>query len=403
MKHALRMFAAALVLAATWAGASHAQGTSAADSSAAAAATAGATAATPPPAYTPPPPISTSPDFPRGRFNGVLFIDYYYNVTGDPKHRYNSSGADSTPVSLDGSFGAGAQPKLIGRDLNGLLLRRAYFTYDNDLSIKYAVRFRLEADSKSLTSDSKIGVNVKAAYVQIKNVYTRAHLFAGMTNSPMWENPEEFWGYRSVEKTISDFRGLASSVDLGLQLKGSVDAAKRVGYNAMLGTGTGQKVEDNRYKRAYLAVPLRPLENLIVEPYADYEWAAGGKDKATYKLFAGYELRRAVIGGEIVDRVAHQTGSPNKEPFGFSLFGRWMPRPEVAAFARYDHWKPDDRAPNRIDTELWIAGLDWQPHKDVHIMPNVLTTRYFAKGTMTAPAHHDTQARVTLYWKFSKP
>jgi hypothetical protein len=355
------------------------------------------------PGTTSPPPVSTPPDFPRGRFSGVVFIDAYYNVAGDPKHRYNSSGADSTPVGIDGSFGAGSQPKLIGKDLNGLLLRRAYLTYDNDLSAKYAVRFRLEADSKSLTSDSKIGVNVKAAYVQVKNVFTRASLFVGMTNNPMWENAEEAWGYRSVEKTLADFRGLASSVDMGVQLKGALDAGKRIGYNAMLGTGAGQKVEDNRYKRTYLSFPLRPIENLSLEPFVDYEWAAGNKDKATYKLFAGYELKRAAIGAEIVDRLAHETGKPNKEPFGLSLFGRWMPRPEIAAFARYDRWQPDTRAADRIDSELWIAGLDWQPYKDVHIMPNVLTTQYFAKGNLVAPPHHDMQARVTLYWKFSKP
>jgi hypothetical protein len=36
-------------------------------------------------------------------------------------------------------------------------------------------------------------------------------------------------------------------------------------------------------------------------------------------------------------------------------------------------------------------------------MPNVVQMQYKAQGTAVAPAHHDTQARLTFYYKFSKP
>jgi len=39
----------------------------------------------------------------------------------------------------------------------------------------------------------------------------------------------------------------------------------------------------------------------------------------------------------------------------------------------------------------------------VHVMPNVELTQYHSRGTALAPAHHDLQARVTFYWRFSKP
>ena len=132
-----------------------------------------------------PPTPATPPDFPRGRISGYLFGDLYYNVNGDPNHVYNAAGVDAGNVSVDG-----VRP--ITQDLNGLLVRRIYFQLDNDLSIKYATRFRIEMDSRALTSDGKIGAFVKNAYLQAKSVLPRADFFFGMINTPTWENSEEF-------------------------------------------------------------------------------------------------------------------------------------------------------------------------------------------------------------------
>lgn len=353
-----------------------------------------------------PPPTQvteSASDFPRGRVSGLVFGDLYYNVTGDPAHDYNAAGADTARASIDGVPFPNGQPRVIGRDLNGLLIRRIYFQVDNDLSIRVATRFRLEADSRELTSGGKIGVFVKAAYVQVKDLVPRSGLIIGMTNTPTFENSEEFWGYRSVEKTIVDFRGLASSSDLGVNLKGFVDDGHRIGYSAMIGDGTGQRPEDNRYKRLYFTLPIRPAEDLRIEPYVDYEDAAGNADRVLYKLFVGYELRRMALGAELVDRVNHVTTGRNREPFGISVFARAKASDQLAAFARYDRWQPDTRAADRVDSDLYIAGLDWEPFKDVHFMPNVEATGYRARGTAVAPPHHDLQARLTFYYRFSKP
>src|SRR5215471_5439094 len=196
--------------------------------------------------------VQTPPDFPRGRISGYVFGDYYYNVVGDPIHRYNAAGSDSDKTNIDAS-----RAQQIGKDLNGFQIRRLYFQLDNDLSIKYSTRFRLEADSKSLTSDGKIGVNVKALYVQAKSVYRRADLFVGVLTTPIFENVEEFWQYRSIEKTIADFRGIGSSADLGAEVKGAFDTDRKVGYYLMIGNGLGQKPEDNRYKKFYYGFPVK--------------------------------------------------------------------------------------------------------------------------------------------------
>ena len=101
------------------------------------------------------------------------------------------------------------------------------------------------------------------------------------------------------------------------------------GENRLCQNGTGQKPEDNRDKKYALAVPVK-VGDLKVEPYVDYETAFGSKDRATYKIFAGYEFRRVTVGIEAVDRVNHRTSGPNQEPRGYSFFVRGTPTPTIA-------------------------------------------------------------------------
>jgi hypothetical protein len=337
----------------------------------------------------------TPPDFPRGTISGYLFGDWYYNVAGNPAHAYDAAGNDLGQANIDGK-------SVITRDLNGAQLRRAYFQVDNDLSIKYSTRFRLEADSKSLTSDGKVGVAVKAAYMKVRNLYPRADLYFGVITTPTFENSEDYWQFRSIEKTLVDFRGLAPSADVGVEVKGFADPQHRVGYTVMMGDGAGNKPETNRDKRAYFALPLR-WKDLRLEPYVDYENIFNAKDKATYKVFAGYDIKRGAVGYEYVEQVSHKPVGVYTYAVGHSFFARYAARPTLAGFARVDLWQPDLNTANRVNQQLFIVGVDWQPFKDVHFMPNLESMQYVAKGTAAVPPHHDLQARLTLYWKFTKP
>ena len=153
------------------------------------------------------------------------------------------------------------------------------------------------------------------------------------------------------------------------------------------------------------AIP--PLGDLRVEPYTDYEPvhtnAVGNFDKTTWKIFAGYEFRKMAVGMEALDYVKRQGAAKTQEPAGYSVYARGAITPTLSGVARYDRWYSDRNNGNRIDNILYIAGVDWQPFKDVHFMPNVEATQYVAKGTAVAPSHHDLQARLTFYYKFVKP
>ena len=340
----------------------------------------------------------TPPDYPRGKISGYIFGDYYDNLVGNPTHYYTSAGADTGKTNIDNN----STSKQLGKDLNGIQIRRVDFQLDNDLSVKYSTRLRLEIDGKSLTSDGKIGANVKAAYVLAKSLVPRGDFYLGMLPTPTYETAEDFWQYRSIEKTIADFRGIGTAADFGVELKGAIDPDHHFGYSAMIGNGAGQKPEDNRYKKFYLALPAK-VGDIRLEPYVDYENASAAHDRATYKLFAGYDHRLGAIGVELLDRVNHIPGAANQNPRGYSIFVRTAPRPTFGAFARFDAWNPDRRLVNRVDSQLWMLGVDWQPIKDVHFMPNVEATQFQAQGTAVAPPHHELQARLTVYYRFSRP
>ena len=172
-----------------------------------------------------------------GKISGQFFVDYFYNVARDG----NFTNFDDTAVE-------GV------KDLNGFLLRRASLNYDKNISEKFSARFRLEADSKSNSSNNKIGVFVKDASLKWKNIFEGSDLIFGIQPTPSFDVSEKYWGYRSLEKTIQDLRGFVSSRDLGIALRGNISESNKINYTVMFGNNSGNSAETDKYKRYYAAV-----------------------------------------------------------------------------------------------------------------------------------------------------
>lgn len=338
----------------------------------------------------------TPPDYPRIKLSGLFFGDLYYNLNGNPNHVYNAAGADAGKPYIDT-----AGP--ITQDLNGMQLRRIYLQVDDDFSARYTMRVRFETDGQALTSNTKLASFTKNFYLQAKSLYPRGDALIGISNTPTFENEENFWGYRSVEKVQTDFHAVAPSSDGGLALRGYVDPNHMIGYWGMVGNGTGQRNETNRYKRAYLAIPLQ-WSDAHLEPYVDWEGGTDGHQAALYKVFGGYEFKRFGVGGSWSDYQVHSVPpAVYAEQTGYSIFARGKATASMNAYARWDYWDPNKRAQNRVTNNLWIAGIDWSPVKDVHLEPNLEGDMYHGHGVAPAgvpPAWHSLQARLTVYVLF---
>ena len=313
------------------------------------------------------------------KISGYMFGDYYY-------------------------FGQSHDVKFDGQ--NGFWFRRGYLTVDRDLSSAWSARFRLEVNSPSIQeTQDRLRPIVKDAYVR----WTRGNhsLFMGMSSSPSWELIEGFWGYRNIEKTPLDLHKWSDSRDFGLAAKGNFDKAKKFGYHAMIGTGTGTRSEVDKDKRLYLALSAKPNKSWVFEAYADWENRTADKDIQTLQGFAGYEAKRFKGGAQY----AHQTRQqgPGKADLSLdilSVFGTGKINEKTLWLLRVDRgFDPDPSGATtaylpfdpKAKSTLFLGGIEFLPVPSVHLTPNIEVVTY---GGVTPKPKTDVVARVTLYWTF---
>ncbi len=324
-----------------------------------------------------------------GKISGYIFGDYFYKAAGD-------------------SSGSAGQYSFYPKSYQGFELRRMYLRYDHVISKDFSAQVTLESTEKT-SIGGKYGVALKTAYLEWKNLIPQSSIYIGMSSTPTWNLSEAVWNYRSVEKTIMDFRG-SNAVDLGVSAKGTFDKNGNYGYFLMIGNGTGQKFESNKYKKYYGALFAKPVKGLTIEGYTDFEPNAGDKNKITLKGFAAYQGSMFTIGVEAFQQTQKKAVSDSVDavPFGISAFA-WVnlvkktahpDNPQVLnAFARFDYFDPDTKTDDAGFRENFITlGLDYMPVKDVHIIPNVWITSYSDKSSLSLKRDANVVARLTFFY-----
>ncbi len=213
-----------------------------------------------------------------GKLSGLIYSDYYYNAVRD-------TGITSLPNVARGG----------PEDLNGFDLRRAYLTYDYIISDNFTTRFRLEADGRALTDNGRIGVFVKDAWVRWKEILPGQDIIFGIQPTPAYEISEAYYGYRSLEKTIMDLRGVVTSRDFGLALRGNITGD--LNYWFLFGNYSGNNTERDKYKRLYGQLSFKPVKNMITTFYGDLEFRPEIKDPASDNMVGNNVVTTAVFRG----------------------------------------------------------------------------------------------------------
>ncbi len=313
----------------------------------------------------------------QSRISGQVFGDYFYNLEG--------SG--------------------VVKDDNGFQFRRIYLTADHDLSERITSRLTLEADNAALTSNGKSSPFVKLAFLNFKQVVPGGNLLAGMSSTPLWQTAEAVWGYRSVEKTSLDLRGFGSASDIGVALQGTFGDGAPVGYHVMFGNGNGQKPENDHSKKLYVALPIKESK-AVVEPLVDYEGGPGTRDKYTLKLLIGWQEERWAVGGEGFwrnNRGAAPFSGGDVTPVGFDVFGRTKLGDRVGALARYDWFDPNtNQGSIGYVSHYFLAGIDFTPIPDVHLIPNLSVEAYDGKSSLMPDRDADVVGRITLFYSYKE-
>ena len=322
-----------------------------------------------------------------GKLWGYVFGDYYYKVNGD------SSGSITQYAPYPKSFQA-------------FEIRRVYLGYDYTFSDKFSTQFLLEGNDKILTN-TRLGIFIKTAYAEWK-AFKTVSFAIGLVPTPTWTWAlnERTWNYRSIEKTILDMRGLGIASDLGAATRGTFDKTGNYGFGLMIGNGSAQRPEFNKYKKYYGTLFAKPVTGLSLEAYGDYEPNAGDKNKYTFKGFASYQIKKFTIGAEVIQQIQENAGGMgiNAVPLGISAFV-WgtlhskKDKPVVNAFARFDYYDPDSKNDSLGYKENFMtAGIDYMPIENIHFMPNIWINSYSGKTSSVAERTTDLVVRMTFYY-----
>jgi hypothetical protein len=289
------------------------------------------------------------------RLSGQAFLDYYYQI---------------------------ASPDADAEGHNGFTYRRLYLTADGAISDALSARARLEASEATLGTRGPQPF-VKDLYLHWKVGGGHA-LTLGLGPTPIFSLTEAVWGYRSLERTLTDAAGVVSSRDLGVRADGPL-GSDALRYSLMVGNNSGVFPEtDDEYKRVYGQLAYRPAGGLTLAAaasWADYE---GPRDtQLLASAVVGFVTDTWRAGLEGFYDVGTYARAADAASYGASLFGAARVAGPWSLVGRVDRVHRErhvvsDTAPVRLgtaDLTRALAAVVYQPHPRVQLMPNALLVK----------------------------
>jgi hypothetical protein len=344
------------------------------------------------PVKQPPPP---PPPAPPWRISGYIFGDYYY---------FAQHHLDGTSPDWEGQ--------------HGFWIRRAYLTYDHNLSPKITTRLRLEMNSNGKLAGGNLTPYVKDAYLRW-TYFGRQQVYLGIWGTATFNFIENVWGLRHIEKTPVDLYRLDGSRDFGLSFEGPVLVPGLV-YTAQYGNNSGNGSETDKYKAYRFAARYDINPGIVLEGfYGAYE-KARQQDETILQGFGGYRSKVFRAGLQYTRKEANSgTAAPDKETDLVSAFGVFdiVPR-KATVFGRWDRvdgnnvlasetgvagvdgidYLPIDP---RFDFNFVLAGLEYYIHPSFRVSPNFEWVNY-GDGPSNAAGpieiDDDMVLRLTFYW-----
>lgn len=322
-----------------------------------------------------------------GKVSGYVMGDYYYMVGHDTAKAFGKTQFANT-----------------AKDMQGFQIRRMYLIYDQPLSDNFAMQTIIEGTDASTDPGGRLGIYLKAAFMEWKNIFHNSNVRVGLIPTLDWTNSEKIWNYRSLEKTSMDQRALGLPTDLGVSLRGTLDADAMFGYGVMISNGNGFKPESNKFKKFSGEFIAKPVKELSLEVVADYEPWVKDSNKTTIKGLVAYQAEKFTVGAEYIQQTMAKGGGDTAttldlSPQVISLFA-WAPIPGVEGLngiVRYDMFNPNTAVSDKGYKENFlVVGVDYMPIPNVHIMPNIWMNTYAAKGSGTRDG--DVAARVSFFY-----
>ncbi len=298
-------------------------------------------------------------------------------------------------------------------------VRRVRLGFKRTLNESFAIDVRLEASVPDWYSHVVDGTSTSTAKPFVKDAHGTwtvsdgLNIRFGLQGNPLFTTPEAVWGYRTVEKIVTDLHKIESSRDIGISLNGSMDIFS---FTLMAGNGNGDKNESYEGKEVFLVAGVEPLEDFVLEAGLAYEAESEdeNEDLNTHTTIQGFLGYRGDLfqGGLQYAMYTYNYADEEAEDLDINLlsvFGTYHASPAFDIIARYDMVDENPSA-DGIDrlhmadyapTNTIIAGVAWKPAGSLTIIPNIEYVSYGdpEDSSMEAP-DADTFVRVTFASKF---
>lgn len=327
-------------------------------------------------------------EYPKIKVHGLTFGDLFYNVSAN------------SPAN---------------KDVNGVRINRVYFTTDFTLSREFSSRFRLETHQ---LADQSYGVYVKDAWLKWSNIFSGSDLIFGISPTPAFDVSEGAWGHRYLEKTIMDLNHIVGSRDMGIDLKGKFDQSGTVKYWVKIGNNSGNKPEGNKYKRYYGLLEFNLSPQFLITVYGDYASAPQVKapdgsmvDNSAVVAAAFLNYReKGIFSIGLEGFIKSQqnnylsqngTSLTSQSGHGISIWAYANVSPTVQLVGRFDNVDPNTASYGSAKydaTNLILAGVQFNPIKNVSVTPNIEVVTYQAPSGATNDS--DVTPRVSFFWVF---
>jgi hypothetical protein len=352
---------------------------------------------------------------PSGKIWGYAFGDYAYKLHADSAQRGN------------------VQYSRLPKDYNSFNFRRIYLGYDyqftpnisSQLLLAHESTFEASTGNPDVLTDNNRSVYIKAMNIRFKNVIPRATIVAGQQATPTFATlVDPIWGYRSIEKTIADMRGVSSSTDLGVGVFGKIGKNENMGYDVLIGNSNGAKIENNNFKKIYTSLYVYFFDKkLVIQGNYEHDRTSithVHQDVSNFKAFAAYKTSSTTIGIEAFRQLKSNNTLADSVyadviPTGISFYvTQQLTKNKLSFFARTDFYNPDSKFEKgknyatgyNTNKEMFATiGLDFVASKNVHIMPNLWYNRYQSKlagASGNLKNDYDLEGRITLYFLFNK-
>jgi hypothetical protein len=387
---------------------------------------------------------------PVRRLWGYAFGDLYYAPHVDVANRGSETVYNGVPSNR-----------------NAFQFRRAYIGYDYDIDQRFTAEVLLASEPNANTGvngttniqnsdnlvDGKMAFYIKNFNLRYRNIWKGTDLVVGEMSTPGFalNEPgtngatslsEATWGYRFIEKTITDFHK-NNSYDIGAALQGTFDpATKNFGYVFMVGNNTSASLlsaanaNTGFYKIFYGTLWGKFFnKQLYVDIYSDYAPTAGataaigGQNHSIKKIFAAYLNPKISIGVEAYTQQITNgvTNTTTKTPAdatvnGITIWAKGaIVKNKLGWFARYDGYNPDTNFDTStsytvntnygsynptVKETFYTAGLDFTPAPKVHFSPNLWLINYKDQRDPATTGYvlpdHTLVVRATFYYTFGK-